>query len=174
MIKKLLAALALASLLVLGYQLPAAAALTMPAEHRAALLAQAKAAGVSEQAALKTLDSCIDSVQGDICFWNWYNFQDGGGFWKTHIQNAYGANCITLPASVRDKVTSFYFWTIDQTHPHQIRYFLWANCNPGGGYFTLSATQAANHQPDLTCPSFMNPCTPFYNDNIVSVDYLGR
>jgi hypothetical protein len=168
--KRLFVTTGVALLLSLSFMAPAQAN-AMPEHIKDGLVAAAAKAGVSEKKALKAIEDC-QAFNGHICFWNWYNFQNGGNWYHTHIQNAYGPSCIVLPATMADKTTSFYFNTTFQTSTSRIRYFLWSNCNAGGGYFTLAATQSANYQPDLTCPSFMNPCSSFYNDNIVSVDYI--
>jgi hypothetical protein len=170
LIRKLLASLAIMAAVLLGVQAPAQANV-MPANVRVGLLAAATKAGVPERKAAKAIEDC-QAFNGHICFWNWYDFQNGGNWYHTHIQNAYGPSCIVLPTTMADKTTSFYFNTTFQQSDSRVRYFLWSNCNAGGGYFTLAATQQANYQPDLTCPTFMNPCSAFYNDNIVSVDYI--
>jgi hypothetical protein len=119
-------------------------------------------------------DPADDWPHGYVIFYDWYAHNNQGTNWGTHVQNSYGPNCVTLPAALRDKATSMYFNTSLTSSPHRIRYFLWANCNPGGGYFTLQATVQANNIYDLTCPAFagQNPCNSFYNNNIVSFDWI--
>lgn len=114
-----------------------------------------------------TLAAC---PSGHVCFWNWVSFNNGGSSWSTHVQNAYGSACVTLPASMRDVTTSLAFNNASVGGAGHVRFYLWINCNAGGGYFTLSDTFTP--QPDLNCPTFMPPCNDVYADNIASFDWM--
>jgi hypothetical protein len=112
--------------------------------------------------AAATLQDC---PSGHICFWDWINFNNGGAFWSTHIQNAFGGTCVTLPADMRDRTTSL-AQNLGGIGDGHLRFYLWVNCNDAGGYLTLSEQFAP--QANLNCPTFSSTCTNFYSDNIAS------
>lgn len=132
------------------------------------------ALGVSQLSAAPAQATYSACSSGYVCFWDWIEFNNGGTFWSTHVQNSYGT-CVNLPTSMRDKPSSIgYNRSVGGSTPDQIRFFLWVDCNAGGGYLTRNATEAAVHEPNLGCPSFTNPCSSFYNNNIVSFRYCNN
>lgn len=114
-----------------------------------------------------SLGSCPN---GNVCFWDWINFNDASTHYFVHIQNAYGPACVTLPANMRDKATSMAFNNTSAGGAGHIRFFNWINCNPAGNYATLSDTFTP--QPNLNCPTWMSPCNDYYNDNFNSFDWI--
>jgi hypothetical protein len=93
-----------------------------------------------------SINGCPDG--GYVCFWNWINYQTGGG--GPYVQSMHGAlgTCHNLPLSgvagwpsgkVYDTATSIIInnsGTNSIPGRNAIQFFEWANCNFGGANFS--------------------------------------
>lgn len=97
--------------------------------------------GVAATPARATIAQCPN---GHVCLYNWVNYNSGGGFWSTHVQNIYGSpnDCHNLPMSgvsgwpsgqVGDAATSY--WLHDNSSGNSYEFHEWVNCNKNGDWF---------------------------------------
>ena len=128
-----------------------------------------------------SINGCADG--GYVCFYNWYNFNPGGGFYQVSMHGPYGT-CHNLPLSgvsgwpggkVYDTATSLIVnnsGTNSVPGRSGINFFEWANCNTGGQFFTIVFNSCCGGtaptfvlEPDLTSNNF--------SDTIGSWDVIG-